>query len=132
MPATQHEVNTVRAEGLTMLELLAPISFDGATLHCEKMRLGPTSTRAPQHGRGHRHEFVDLPFDTVIGATGATIDTEPYERNGIALDERGQARPRREIPVERSMACTSSATVAWAPAASCTPSRTRRPQSGRS
>jgi len=39
MPATQHEVNLVRADGLTMHELLAPISYDGTTLRCEQMRL---------------------------------------------------------------------------------------------
>ena len=91
MPATQHEVNTVRAEGLTMLELLAPISFDGATLHCEKMRLGPVVPSGRQNIEG-TGEYVDMPFDTVIGATGATIDTAPLTSNGIALDERGRAR----------------------------------------
>jgi putative selenate reductase len=90
MPATQHEVNLVRSEGLTMDELLAPISYDGTTLHCEEMRLAEedASGRRSAIGLG---TFVDLPFDTVIGATGATVDTGPYARNGLAQNARGLA-----------------------------------------
>jgi len=88
MPATQHEVNLVRAEGLTMHELLAPISYDGTTLHCEEMSLSDedASGRRSVVGRG---TFVDLPFDTVIGATGATIDSSSSARNGLAQNARG-------------------------------------------
>jgi putative selenate reductase len=90
MPATQHEVNLVRSEGLTMHELLAPISYDGTTLHCEQMRLSDedASGRRSVVGQG---TFVDLPFDTVIGATGATVETGPYARNGLMQDARGLA-----------------------------------------
>ena len=90
MPATQHEVNLVRSEGLTMDELLAPISYDGTTLHCEEMRLSEedASGRRAVIGLG---TFVDLPFDTVIGATGATVETGPYARNGLAQNARGLA-----------------------------------------
>ena len=90
MPATQHEVNLVRSEGLTMHELFAPISYDGTTLHCEEMRLSEedASGRRAVIGLG---TFVDLPFDTVIGATGATVDTGPYARNGLAQNARSLA-----------------------------------------
>ncbi|HEY5249819.1 MAG TPA: FAD-dependent oxidoreductase, partial [Dermatophilaceae bacterium] len=91
MPATQHEINLVRAEGLTMHELLAPVSYDGATLHCEQMKLSDqdASGRRSVVGLG---TFVDLPFDTVIGATGATVETGPYARNGLAQNARGLAQ----------------------------------------
>lgn len=87
MPATQHEVNTVRQEGLTVYELLAPVSYDGSTLKCEVMELGPvdSSGRRSVTGTG---EFVEKQYDTLVGATGATLITEPYERNGFALDDR--------------------------------------------
>ena len=90
MPATQHEVNLVRAEGLTMHELLAPISYDGTILRCEEMTLSDedASGRRSVVGLG---TFVDLPFDTVIGATGATVETEPYARNGLAQNAFGLA-----------------------------------------
>ena len=90
MPATQHEVNLVRSEGLTMHELLAPLSYDGATLRCEEMRLSEedASGRRAVVGLG---TFVNMSFDTVIGATGATIETGPYARNGLAQSSRGLA-----------------------------------------
>ena len=91
MPATQHEVNLVRSEGLTMHELLAPISYDGTTLHCEEMSLSDedASGRRAVIGVG---TFVDLPFDTVIGATGATVENGPYARNGLTQSSRGLAK----------------------------------------
>ena len=90
MPATQHEVDLVRSEGLTMEELLAPLSYDGATLRCEQMRL------SDEDGGGRRSvvglgTFVDLPFDTVISATGATVQTGAYARNGLAQHASGLA-----------------------------------------
>ncbi|MGM0384572.1 MAG: putative selenate reductase subunit YgfK [Actinomycetota bacterium] len=88
MPAAQEDVNNVRAEGIEILELLAPVGYDGALLRCERTELGTYDAggRRSTHGTG---EFVDLAFDTVIGATGATIDAAPYHANRIASDERG-------------------------------------------
>ena len=90
MPATQHEVNLVRSEGLTIEELLAPVAYDGATLRCEQMRLSDedASGRPAVVGLG---TFVDMPFDTVIGATGATVQTGPYARNGLVQNAAGLA-----------------------------------------
>src|SRR5659263_333293 len=87
---TASSTPSVRFAGLTMHELLAPISYDGTTLHCEEMRLSDedASGRRTVVGVG---TFVDLPFDTVIGATGATVETGPYARNGLAQNARGLA-----------------------------------------
>lgn len=90
MPATQHEVNTVRAEGLTIYELLAPVSYDGTMLRCEEMTLSDVDASGRRSVKGTGNH-VEMQFDTVVGATGATIETEPYERNGIKLDGRGKA-----------------------------------------
>lgn len=88
MPATQEEVNEVRHEGLEIIELVAPVTYDGKTLHCEKMKLAPivAGKRRGIEGTG---EFIDIAADTVIGATGASIKTEPYKRNGLELDQWG-------------------------------------------
>jgi putative selenate reductase len=90
MPATQHEVNLVRSEGLAMEELLAPISYDGTTLRCEEMELSDEDAggRRSVVGLG---TFVDLPFDTVIGATGAMVEAGPSTRNGLTQNARGLA-----------------------------------------
>ncbi|HRW19505.1 MAG TPA: putative selenate reductase subunit YgfK [Dermatophilaceae bacterium] len=93
MPATQHEVNTVRGEGLTMLELLAPVSFDGTTLRCEKTVLAEADAAPGKRARlsvKGTGDFIDMAFDTVIGATGATIDTSRYAAAGLAMDARGR------------------------------------------
>lgn len=91
MPASQEDVNEVRHEGITIHELVAPVSYDGKTLHCEVMTLGDydASGRKSCVGTG---EFVDMEFDTVIGATGARVDTADFERNGFNLNGRGMAR----------------------------------------
>ena len=39
MPAAQEDVDAVRAEGIEVLELLAPVSYDGAVLRCERTEL---------------------------------------------------------------------------------------------
>ncbi|MDD7305017.1 MAG: putative selenate reductase subunit YgfK [Peptoniphilaceae bacterium] len=87
MPATQEEVNDVKEEGHKILELLAPVSYDGKVLKCNKMKLGEFdgSGRKAVVATG---EEVSLEFDTVIGATGAQVDTSCFEENGINLDDR--------------------------------------------
>nr|WP_072513721.1 putative selenate reductase subunit YgfK [Ndongobacter massiliensis] len=91
MPATQEEVNIVKEEGHKIYELLAPVSYDGKTLRCEKMQLGEfdASGRKSIDGTG---EFVEMNFDTVIGATGAQVDASAFEANGIHMDDRRHPR----------------------------------------
>lgn len=88
MPASQEEVNDVRDEGIAIHELLAPVSYDGKILRCEKMKLGEydESGRKSCVGIG---EFVEMEADVVVGATGAKVDMTPFEKNGLALTERG-------------------------------------------
>ena len=100
MPASQDEVNLVREEGIEILELLAPVSYDGQTLRCEKMELGAydAAGRKACVGTG---DFVDLQYDDVVAATGATLESEDYTRNGLNLDER--RRPRLSPSCEASI-----------------------------
>ena len=91
MPAAQEDVDAVRAEGIEVLELLAPIAWDGAVLRCERTELAAWAADGRRSTRG-TGVFVDLPFDTVIGATGATIDASGYLANGVAVDEQGRPR----------------------------------------
>ncbi|WP_100065165.1 putative selenate reductase subunit YgfK [Miniphocaeibacter massiliensis] len=101
MPATQDEVNAVKAANIEIMELTAPLSYDGKVLKCEKMKLGDwdASGRKSVEGTG---EFLELEFDTVIGATGAKVDTSAFESNGINLDERGRVKvlETRESSIE--------------------------------
>jgi putative selenate reductase len=88
MPAQYEEREAALNEGVEILELLAPESYDGSILRCEVTRLGDfdASGRRGITGTG---QIRELPFDTVIGAVGAGVDSEPFVRNGIALNEKG-------------------------------------------
>lgn len=90
MPAAQEEVDHIKHEGIEIMELTAPVEFDGKTLKCEKMKLGgfDESGRRACVGTG---EFVELDFDTVVGATGATVDKSAFAENKLELDKKGFA-----------------------------------------
>lgn len=90
MPATQEEVDMVKESGIEIMELTAPVEFDGKVLKCEKMKLGDfdESGRKSCIGTG---EFVELDFDTVVGATGATVDKSAFASNLLKLDSKGYA-----------------------------------------
>ena len=91
MPATQEEVNDVKEEGHKIYELVAPYAYDGKVLKCEKMELGEfdESGRRSINSTG---EKLDLEFDTVIGATGARVDTSRFKENNINLDDWGNVK----------------------------------------
>lgn len=101
MPATQEEVEEVKESGIQIMELTAPVKYDGKTLTCEKMKLGEfdASGRKAVVGTG---EFVELEFDTVIGATGAKVDLAPFKENGVNMDDRGRMKllPTLESNIE--------------------------------
>jgi putative selenate reductase len=88
MPAQYEEQELALADGIEINELLAPVSFADGVLQCEIMTLGDydSSGRRNIEGTGEKRE---LHFDTVIGATGAKVDTGHFARNGIALNDRG-------------------------------------------
>jgi len=88
MPAQREEIEGAIADGVQFMELVNPVAFDGKALTCERMSLGDydESRRRSVLASG---EMIELTFDTVIAATGATVQTEAMERNGIALDGRG-------------------------------------------
>ncbi len=89
MPASQDEYNDALAEDVGVLELVAPVSYDGKTLRCEKMELGDydASGRKSVNGTG---EYVNLEYDFVIGATGASVNSNLFEKFDLALDQRNR------------------------------------------
>jgi putative selenate reductase len=101
MPAAQEDVDAVRADGIEILELLAPVSYDGAVLRCERTELADYAPDGRRTTRG-TGAFVDLEADTVIGATGATIDAGQYDANGLARDDSG--RPRLDADLRATVA----------------------------
>ncbi|MDR1948610.1 MAG: putative selenate reductase subunit YgfK [Spirochaetaceae bacterium] len=88
MPAQREELELALADGVELVELRAPESYNRGTLVCEVMTLGDydTSGRRGITGTGRKEE---LSFDTLIGAVGAGVDTALFGKNGIALNGRG-------------------------------------------
>lgn len=89
MPASPEEIRLAVEDGVEILELHAPASYNKETLSCEKMALGEwdASGRRGIVGTG---EKVELPYDTVICAVGAQVDNTLFEAAGIALDGKGR------------------------------------------
>lgn len=99
-PASQDEFDGAMEEGIIWRELLAPVSYDGKALVCEKQQLGgfDESGRRACLGTG---EFETLAFDTVIGATGARVDKGLFEKLGMNVDSYGD--PRLSVGMESSL-----------------------------
>ena len=99
-PASQDEFDGAMEEGVLWRELLAPVSYDGKALVCEKQQLGAfdDSGRRASVGTG---EFETLAFDTVIGATGARVDKSLFETLGMNVDSYGD--PRLSSAMESSI-----------------------------
>ena len=88
MPSQYEEQELALADGVAIMELLAPETWANGILACEVMRLGDydATGRCGIEGTG---EKLKLPFDTVIGAVGARVDTGAFTHNGIKLDAKG-------------------------------------------
>ncbi len=100
MPADKEEIRLALEDGVDIVELHAPLSFNGSILECEKMKLGDwdESGRRGILGTG---EKVSLPFDSVICAVGARVDGSLFEKAGLSLDNRG--RPVLSAGLESSL-----------------------------
>ncbi|GHV63991.1 putative selenate reductase subunit YgfK [Spirochaetia bacterium] len=88
MPAQSEERELALEDGVEILELHGPETYVDGVLTCEVMRLADydESGRRGITGTGKK---VTLRFDTLIGAVGARVDTEPFVSNGIALNSKG-------------------------------------------
>ena len=82
MPAEPEELELALSDNVEFKNLLSPISFDGKTLVCEKMKLGAldASGRARPVGTG---QMERLKIDTVISSIGEKADTKLLEKRGI-------------------------------------------------
>jgi putative selenate reductase len=88
MPAQIEEIEGALEDGVEFLELLAPLSYTGAVLVCERMVLGEDDAggrRSVKPGGGRK----EIRADTVISAVGARVDTGIFVRNGIELNSDG-------------------------------------------
>ncbi len=90
MPAEPEEIEGALLDGVEIMELLAPVSYDGKKLVCEVMKLSEKDSSG-RRGVVSTGEINTLEFDTVIGAVGARVDSTLFFKNGVKLDEKGNA-----------------------------------------
>lgn len=88
MPASAQEIADALCDGVEMLELHAPLSFDGKNLECQIMQLGSWDT-AGRRSTVATDVTKTLQFDTVISAIGARVDTGIFKAAGLALTPKG-------------------------------------------
>ncbi len=100
MPADAEELALANAEGITMLELLAPKSYDGKTLVCEVMRLGERGADG-RRGVAGTGDTKELNIDYLIAATGSRIEKTQFTKNAIEMDEKGG--PKTNAAMETSI-----------------------------
>ena len=95
MPADAEELELAVEDGVTFKELLAPVALKDGKLVCDVMKLGApdASGRRSPEATGEKAEIL---ADTVIAAVGEKIDATLYEKNGLAIDERGRATINKE------------------------------------
>jgi putative selenate reductase len=90
MPAQREEIELALTDGVRIVELHAPHSFEDGALICDIMELGETDASGRRSVRACGRT-ARLGFDTIISAVGAGVDSSLFAKNGLALDERGHA-----------------------------------------
>ncbi len=88
MPADEEELTMALADGVELLELLAPDTLENGVLTCDVMELGEpdASGRRRPVATGQTRE---IPATAVIAAVGERVDGGVYTASGCELDEKG-------------------------------------------
>jgi len=89
MPAQHAEQELALDDGVEIIELLSPESYENGILRCEVMRLGEFDAKG-RRGVEKTGGKRELRFDTVIGAVGARVDSGIFTANNVQLDDRSR------------------------------------------
>lgn len=88
MPADQEELEEAIEEGVNFQELLAPFTHENGKLLCHRMVLSEVDASGRRSVK-ESDEVVEIPCDTVIASIGEKVDGAFYEKNGIAVTDKG-------------------------------------------
>ena len=88
MPADQEELEEAIEEGVNFQELLAPFTHENGKLLCHRMVLSEVDASGRRSVK-ESDEVVEIPCDTVIASIGEKVDGSYYEKNGIAVTDKG-------------------------------------------
>ena len=82
MPADEEELTAAIRDGVELMELLSPVSFQSGSLGCRRMKLSEPDAGG-RRGVTETEETFSVPADTVIAAVGEHIPEKFYRANGI-------------------------------------------------
>jgi len=88
MPADQEELEEAIEEGVIFQELLAPFTLENGKLLCHRMVLSDVDASGRRSVK-ESEEVLEVPCDTVIASIGEKVDGSFYEKNGIAVTDKG-------------------------------------------
>ena len=88
MPADAEELELAVADGVSFLELVAPVEQKDGKLRCEKMKLGDPDEKGRRKPEP-TGEFVEIECDTVISAVGEKVESELFTASGVEVDAKG-------------------------------------------
>ena len=88
MPADQEELEEAIEEGVIFQELLAPFTLENGKLLCHRMVLSEMDASGRRSVK-ESEEVLEVPCDTVIASIGEKVDGAFYEKNGIAVTDKG-------------------------------------------
>lgn len=90
MPAEVEEQRLALEDGVAFMELLSPVTYENGILTVEVMALGEKGADGRRNAEP-TGETRELPFDTVISAVGARVDTEFFACSAIEQTGQGYA-----------------------------------------
>ena len=90
MPADEHELQLAIDEGVTFVELAAPVKQAKGMLLCDKMVLGEPDASGRRSPVRSGEQF-SIPCDLVISAVGEQVDSDLMAANGIEMEKKGPA-----------------------------------------
>lgn len=88
MPASGEEVELTLADGVNIVELCSPLSYNNELLTCEMMNLGDLGSDGRRTVRG-TGEHTQMQFNSVISAVGSKVDTSIFELAKLNTDKDG-------------------------------------------
>lgn len=91
MPADEEEFTLAVKDGVSFMELLAPVEQKASRLLCKRMKLGEMDASKRQ-APVETEETILLPADTVIASLGEQVDTGFYQSLGLMVTEKGNVK----------------------------------------
>lgn len=88
MPADEEELELAIADGVEMMELLAPVSHKDGKLLCHKVVLGEMDASGRQKPVETEEEIV-LDVDVVVASLGEKVNGDFYKSLGLEVNEKG-------------------------------------------